>query len=122
VEELQEMRMGAVFFPHGLGHLLGLSVHDVGGYNKSTCPPRLNLDGLNRLRTRRVLKENMILTVEPGCYFIELLIRNIGICWTKSERKKEPSTSTGVFVISTNTLEESELKTICRFLSMELLI
>jgi len=47
--------MGAVFFPHGLGHLLGLAVHDVGGYNTATCPPRLNLDGLNRLRTRRVL-------------------------------------------------------------------
>ncbi len=71
VEELQDSRMGAVFFPHGLGHLLGLSVHDVGGYNKATCPPRLTLDGLNRLRTRRQLTENMILTVEPGCYFIQ---------------------------------------------------
>jgi len=72
LEELQESRIGAVFFPHGLGHLLGLSVHDVGGYNKSSCPPRLTLDGLNRLRTRRELRENMILTVEPGCYFIKL--------------------------------------------------
>jgi Xaa-Pro dipeptidase len=49
LKELNENRIGQLFFPHGLGHLLvrsnklilkGLRVHDVGGYNKK-CPPRL---------------------------------------------------------------------------------
>jgi Xaa-Pro dipeptidase len=34
LEELVEKRIGAVFFPHGLGHLFGLKVHDVGGYTE----------------------------------------------------------------------------------------
>ena len=32
VDEMMKVHMGAVFQPHGLGHLLGLDVHDVGGY------------------------------------------------------------------------------------------
>lgn len=59
-----------IFQPHGLGHMLGLNTHDVGGYNseikKSTDDHRIRY-----LRTRRVLQEGMILTVEPGLYFIE---------------------------------------------------
>lgn len=72
LEEMQEKRIGAVFFPHGLGHFLGHDTHDVGGYicghSRSTLP------GINKLRTRRVLEENMIITVEPGCYFIDFAI------------------------------------------------
>jgi len=53
-----------------LGHFIGLATHDVAGYNVC-CPMRLTDDGLNKLRTRRVMEENMVVTVEPGCYFIK---------------------------------------------------
>ena len=69
IEEMVNARLGAVFQPHGLGHFLGLDTHDVGGYNVD-CPPRSDLPGLKSLRTARVLEEGMVLTVEPGVYFI----------------------------------------------------
>jgi len=54
IDELVEKRIGAVFFPHGLGHLIGTRVHEVGGYNKGQ-PERLDKAGLRSLRTRRTL-------------------------------------------------------------------
>ena len=53
LEELAEKRVGALFFPHGLGHLFGLKVHDLGGYTQG--PARSEKSGLCKLRTRRVL-------------------------------------------------------------------
>uniref|UniRef100_A0A7S0XDB6 Xaa-Pro dipeptidase n=1 Tax=Chromulina nebulosa TaxID=96789 RepID=A0A7S0XDB6_9STRA len=73
--QLQEFGLGAVFFPHGLGHLIGCDTHDVGGYIEGT-PSRHSNPGLNKLRTARVLEENMVLTNEPGCYFIDALLDN----------------------------------------------
>lgn len=70
VEEMVSAGLASTFQPHGLGHLLGLDVHDVGGY-LSKNPARSTQIGLNRLRTARVLEENMVLTIEPGCYFID---------------------------------------------------
>ena len=70
VEEMLEKRVGAVFMPHGLGHFLGLDMHDVGGYLGDALP-RSNLSGLKSLRTTRTLKERMVITIEPGCYFID---------------------------------------------------
>ena len=58
--------------PHGLGHLIGLDVHDVGGYLRD-CPARPESYGFSRLRTARALEENMLLTIEPGCYFINVV-------------------------------------------------
>ena len=69
IEELVEKRVGAVFFPHGLGHFVGLLVHDVGGYVEGE--QRSTEAGLKSLRTRRRLESNMVLTIEPGLYFIE---------------------------------------------------
>lgn len=72
VSEMVEKRVGAVFFPHGLGHFLGMDVHDAGGYTSG--PPKSCLAGINKLRTRRILEENMYITVEPGCYFIDFAL------------------------------------------------
>ena len=71
-DELNEMvtsRLGAVFMPHGLGHFMGLDVHDVNGYPAGT--ERLADPGVRSLRTLRALETNMVLTIEPGCYFID---------------------------------------------------
>lgn len=73
VDAMMEARLGATFMPHGLGHLMGLDVHDVGGY-LSDDPPRPTEPGLRSLRTARTLREGMVLTVEPGCYFIDALL------------------------------------------------
>lgn len=70
VNEMFEAGLGAVFQPHGLGHLMGLDVHDVGGYLNG-YPERPQARGLNRLRTARALEKGMVLTIEPGCYFID---------------------------------------------------
>lgn len=69
LDEMMKVHLGAVFMPHGLGHFMGLDVHDVGGYPEGT--ERLKEPGLRSLRTTRVLEEGMVLTIEPGLYFID---------------------------------------------------
>jgi len=54
--------MGAIFMPHGLGHLIGLDTHDVGGYLPGN-PPRSEKPGLSKLRTARKIEAGMVLTV-----------------------------------------------------------
>lgn len=74
IDEMMAVNLaGKVFQPHGLGHFMGMDVHDVGGYLEGH-PTRPNGPGLGNLRTARVLKANMVLTIEPGCYFIDHLI------------------------------------------------
>ncbi|XP_018564988.1 xaa-Pro dipeptidase isoform X1 [Anoplophora glabripennis] len=73
VDEMLDADIAAIFQPHGLGHLLGLDVHDVGGYLKGH-PERSSRPGLKSLRTARLLEENMCFTIEPGCYFIDPLL------------------------------------------------
>jgi Xaa-Pro dipeptidase len=72
VDEMMKVHLGPVFMPHGLGHLMGLDVHDVGGYPEG-CE-RIDEPGLRNLRTTRELLAGMVVTIEPGCYFINPLL------------------------------------------------
>lgn len=64
-----------VFFPHGIGHLLGVQVHDTGGLMAGPDGGvRPRPDGHAALRLTRVLEAGMVVTIEPGIYFIEALL------------------------------------------------
>lgn len=68
--------LSAVFYPHGLGHYLGLQTHDVAGLIadvEGTPIPRP--EGHPFLRLTRTLEAGNVLTIEPGLYFIEPLLR-----------------------------------------------
>ena len=62
----------ALFFPHGLGHMLGLSTHDCGGYLEGRVPE--DRFGLAYLRTDLPLQPGYVVTIEPGIYFIPALL------------------------------------------------
>ncbi|MFT2112023.1 Xaa-Pro dipeptidase [Marinomonas sp. 2405UD68-3] len=66
------------FFPHGLGHLLGLQVHDLGGHQVSPQGERLPPpDFAPFLRLTRELEKGMVVTIEPGLYFIPMLLEKM---------------------------------------------
>lgn len=73
VEKLMELRIMRLFQPHGLGHLMGMDVHDVGGYLDG-CPPRPSESDCCKLRTARVMEKGFCMTVEPGCYINRILL------------------------------------------------
>ena len=66
LDDLMEANIFALFFPHGLGHFLGLDTHDVGGYPKGV--ERIDRPGIFYLRARRELEAGMVVTIEPGIY------------------------------------------------------
>lgn len=69
-EEIFNRRVSCAFYPHGLGHLMGLDVHDCAGRPNYEDPDPY----FKFLRLRRKLEKNMVVTNEPGCYFNEFLI------------------------------------------------
>jgi len=75
LDNMLKVHLGSYFMPHGLGHLLGCDTHDVGGYPQGV--ERIQEPGIKKLRTGRVLKEGMFITVEPGVYFIPVLLKDL---------------------------------------------
>lgn len=77
-DQALELGLTKTFFPHGLGHHLGLQVHDVGGFmaderGTSVSPP----DDHPFLRTTRKVEADMVFTIEPGLYFIDTLLDEV---------------------------------------------
>lgn len=74
-DEAVDSGLSAVFFPHGLGHYIGLQTHDVAGLVDDSGKPIPRPDGHPFLRLTRVLETGNVLTIEPGLYFIDALLR-----------------------------------------------
>ncbi|WP_293127485.1 aminopeptidase P family protein [Microcoleus sp. bin38.metabat.b11b12b14.051] len=80
VEELVEMDAHALFFVHGIGHLIGLDVHDMedlgdlAGY--AVGRTRSSRFGLGFLRLNRVLHPGMLVSIEPGFYQVPAILNN----------------------------------------------
>jgi Xaa-Pro aminopeptidase len=78
VEDLVEMDAHALFFVHGIGHLIGLDVHDMedfgdlAGYEKGRV--RSSRFGLGYLRLNRVLRSGMLVSIEPGFYQVPAIL------------------------------------------------
>jgi Xaa-Pro dipeptidase len=72
LSDLEEKEVVQLFFPHGVGHLVGLRVRDAG--QEENIDPKFYFGA--RLRVDLELKENHLVTVEPGCYFIKSLLNN----------------------------------------------
>ena len=88
-QEAVEQGAHALFFPHGLGHMIGLDVHDMEdlgedlvGYDEEI--QRSPLFGYKSLRLGRRLQAGFVLTVEPGIYFIPELVQQ----WQKEQKFK----------------------------------
>lgn len=66
------------FFPHGIGHFLGLQVHDVGGQvNDDRGTPKPPPEEHPFLRTTRMVEARQVFTIEPGLYFIDSLLTDL---------------------------------------------
>lgn len=77
-EDMVECGVTSSFFPHGLGHFLGLQVHDVGGHLADDCGGTLTAPvDFPRLRLLRALAPGQVVTIEPGVYFIESLLAGL---------------------------------------------
>ncbi len=86
--------LSGVFMPHGVGHLLGLQVHDVGGLQRTAAGGEIARPaGHPYLRLTRRLEPGFVVTMEPGLYFIDQLLsqaradaRGTHINWSRVEQ------------------------------------
>ncbi len=77
-ESAVECGVSRAFFPHGLGHMLGAQVHDVAGQQQGDNGGRIEPPaGHPHLRMTRVLQPGMVVTIEPGVYFIDMLLAEL---------------------------------------------
>jgi Xaa-Pro dipeptidase len=77
-DTLVESGVTAAFFPHGLGHLIGVQTHDVGGFMQGESGNTIDPPSGHRyLRLTRALEADMTLTIEPGLYAIDMLLENL---------------------------------------------
>ncbi len=82
-QDLVEMDAHALFFPHGIGHLLGLDVHDMedlgdlAGYEAGRT--RSDRFGLGYLRLNRPLRTGMLVTIEPGFYQVPAILNDANV-------------------------------------------
>ncbi len=75
-DEAVDSGVSAAFLPHGLGHMLGLQVHDVAGFKPAAGAEAIpRPPGHPTLRLTRHLEPGMVVTVEPGVYFIGSLLK-----------------------------------------------
>jgi len=83
--------ISSTFFPHGLGHLIGLQVHDVAGFARGESGATIpKPEGHPYLRLTRTLQPGVVTTIEPGLYFIDMLLAELkakpaakDIVWSK---------------------------------------
>ena len=74
-EQAYKEGLTRVFYPHGVGHMLGLLVHDVGGKQSNKNGDKIPVDENHPfLRSLRPIEEGFVFTIEPGLYFIESLL------------------------------------------------
>ncbi len=77
-EAALESGVSSAFFPHGVGHGIGLQVHDVAGFAASDAGGTIpKPDGHPYLRLTRTLEPGMVVTIEPGLYFIDMLLETL---------------------------------------------
>lgn len=73
-----EQRITNTFFPHGLGHPLGLQVHDVAGFMSDERGTHIaSPEAYPFLRCTRIVEPRMVFTIEPGLYFIDSLLADL---------------------------------------------
>jgi len=92
-----ETGISSTFFPHGLGHLLGLQVHDIGGFQVSANGETQSAPQEHpSLRLTKKLEPGFCVTIEPGFYFIDLLLNRLQVTknasyvnWSKIEKFKK---------------------------------
>ena len=77
-DAIVETGITRTFYPHGIGHHLGLQVHDVGGFMADERGTHVASPAEHPfLRCTRLVEPNMVFTIEPGLYFIDSLLGDL---------------------------------------------